>query len=90
MTESSPGGREGSHEELVGRWETLCQVEGSLLSSQFSGRWEKSVKRTEDGSVFLDYDPDLFALTLTKELRRYAAVQKQGFVGIPWIGRRLP
>ena len=31
--------------------ETLCQVEGSLLASQFSGRWEKSMKRIEDGSV---------------------------------------
>ena len=31
---------------------TLCQVEGSLLATMFSGRCEDSVKRDEDGAVF--------------------------------------
>ncbi len=32
---------------------TLCQVEGSLLASMFSGRWEDSLKRDKDGAVSL-------------------------------------
>ena len=27
---------------------TLCQVEGSLLASMFSGRWEDALKRDKD------------------------------------------
>lgn len=30
---------------------TLCQVEGSFLASMFSGRWEKSLARDENGRV---------------------------------------
>lgn len=43
---------------------TLCQVDGSLLASIFSGRWEDNITRDEDGHVFLDYNPKLFALVL--------------------------
>ena len=43
---------------------TLCQVEGSLLASMFSGRWEDSLKRDKDGAVFFDFNPQHFALIL--------------------------
>ena len=43
---------------------TLCQVEGSLLASMFSGRWEDSLKRDKDGAVFLDFNPQYFVLIL--------------------------
>ena len=39
---------------------TLCQVEGSLLSTMFSGRWEDSLKRDQDGAVFFDFNPEHF------------------------------
>ena len=43
-----------------------------MLASQFSGRWEDSMKKDEEGRILLDYDPpDEFALTL-KELRHCA------------------
>lgn len=35
----------------------LCKVEGSLLATMSSGRWEKSLCHDEDGAVFLDFDP---------------------------------
>ena len=43
---------------------TLCLVEGSLLASMFSGRWEDSLKRDKDGAVFFDFNPQHFALIL--------------------------
>ena len=43
---------------------TLCQVEGSLLASMFSGRWEDSVQRDQDGAVFLDFNPQHFTVIL--------------------------
>jgi len=43
---------------------TLCQIEGSLLSSMFSGRWEKNLERDENNRVFMDIDPDCFGLIL--------------------------
>ena len=43
---------------------TLCQVEGSLLASMFSGRWEDSVQRDKDGAVFLDFNPQHFSVIL--------------------------
>ena len=43
---------------------TLCQVEGSLLASMFSGRWEDSLKRDKDGAVFFDFNPQHFVLIL--------------------------
>jgi hypothetical protein len=47
---------------------TMCLIEGSMLASQFSGRWEDSMKKGEDGRIFLNYDPDKFKLILS-ELR---------------------
>ncbi len=43
---------------------TLCQVEGSLLATMFSGRWEDGVKRDEDGAVFFDFNPKHFGYIL--------------------------
>ena len=43
---------------------TLCQVEGSLLASMFSGRWEDRLKKDKHGNVFLDFNPDCFKLIL--------------------------
>ncbi|CAB4022801.1 SH3KBP1-binding 1, partial [Paramuricea clavata] len=43
---------------------TLCQVEGSLLATMFSGRWEDGLKRDEDGAVFLDVNPQYFSYIL--------------------------
>ncbi len=43
---------------------TLCQVEGSLLASMFSGRWEDGLKRHKDGAVFFDFNPQHFVLIL--------------------------
>ena len=43
---------------------TLCQVEGSLLATMFSGRWEDGVKRDEEGAVFFDFNPQYFGYIL--------------------------
>ena len=36
---------------------TLTLVEGSLLASMFSGKWEERLTKDTDGCIFLDYDP---------------------------------
>ena len=43
---------------------TLCQVEGSLLATMFSGRREDGVKRDQDGAVFFDVNPQYFGYIL--------------------------
>ena len=43
---------------------TLCQVQGSLLATMFSGRWEDRVKRDKDGVVFFDFNPEYFGWIL--------------------------
>ena len=43
---------------------TLCRVQGSLLASMFSGRWEGAHKLDNDGAVFLDYNPEFFVPVL--------------------------
>ena len=50
--------------KMATKMSTLCQIEGSLLAIMFSGRWEDSVERDEDGHIFLDYNPELFACVL--------------------------
>ena len=43
---------------------TLCQIDGSLLATMFSGRWEDRLTKDKDGNVFLDYDPECFKFIL--------------------------
>ena len=50
--------------KMATKWSTLCQVEGSMLAAMFSGRWKNNIEQDEDGHVFLDYNPKLFALVL--------------------------
>ncbi len=37
----------------------------SYLANLFSGRWEQSIERDQQGNYFLDMDPGSFALILT-------------------------
>ena len=53
----------GGH-KLTTKRSTLCQVEGSLLASMFSGRWEDSLERDKDGAIFFDFNPQYFLIIL--------------------------
>ena len=53
----------GGH-KLTTKRSTLCQVEGSLLASMFSGRWEDSLERDQDGAIFFNYNPQYFVVIL--------------------------
>jgi hypothetical protein len=53
----------GGHKLTTTR-STLCQVEGSLLASMFSGRWEDGLKRDKDGAIFFDFNPQYFVIIL--------------------------
>ncbi|CAB4017450.1 Chaperone dnaK2 [Paramuricea clavata] len=53
----------GGH-KLTTKRSTLCQVEGSLLASMFSGRWEDSLERDKDGAIFFDFNPQYFLVIL--------------------------
>lgn len=39
---------------------TLTSVEGSMLASRFSGRWDANIEKDENGHYFIDQDPELF------------------------------
>ena len=39
---------------------TLTQFEGSMLASKFSGRWDDSLEKDNEGRFFIDQDPELF------------------------------
>jgi len=39
---------------------TLTSVEGSMLASRFSGRWDESIERDENGHFFIDQEFALF------------------------------
>ncbi|CAB9517153.1 SH3KBP1-binding protein 1 [Seminavis robusta] len=41
---------------------TLIQVEGSMLESRFSGRWDDGLDKDVDGIFFIDQPPDLFLM----------------------------
>ena len=51
-------------QKLTTKRSTLCQVKNSLLATMFSGRWEESLERDQDGAVFLDFNPQYFVLIL--------------------------
>ena len=63
---------------------TLCQIEGSLFSSMFSGRWETSLARDEDGSIFFDFNPQYFVLILDY-LRGKAIATPENPVPLPKV-----
>ena len=64
--------------------DTLCQIEGSLLASMFSGRCEKSLKRDENNRVFLEIDPDCFKIVV-KWLRLLRIDPSAGFPRVPAV-----
>jgi len=44
---------------------TVTQVQGSLLASMFSGRWDNKLDRDEEGRVFLDFNPQFMEKVLS-------------------------
>ena len=68
-------------QKLTTKRSTLCQVENSLLATMFSGRWEESLERDQDGVVFLDYNPQYFVLIL--DYLRATKIAAPG-TRIPW------
>lgn len=51
---------------------TLTLIEGSMLASQFSGRWDDNLVKDEEGYIFIDQPSDLFE-ALLDFLRRKAS-----------------
>eukprot|EP00812_Abedinium_dasypus_P003441 NODE_1424_length_1145_cov_274.667890.p1 GENE.NODE_1424_length_1145_cov_274.667890~~NODE_1424_length_1145_cov_274.667890.p1 ORF type:complete len:343 (-),score=85.48 NODE_1424_length_1145_cov_274.667890:103-1032(-) len=51
-------------ETFTARRSTLCQVEGSMLASMFSGRWDQSLAYDENGAAFVDASPRVFEAVL--------------------------
>lgn len=49
----------GGHVTAVLR-RTLTSVEGSMLASRFSGRWDDSIEKDRDGNFFIDQPYELF------------------------------
>ncbi|KAL3941591.1 MAG: hypothetical protein SGARI_000547 [Bacillariaceae sp.] len=44
---------------------TLTQVDGSLLASMFSGRWDENLEKDSDGRFFIDQDYEVFKLLIS-------------------------
>ena len=38
---------------------TLTLIEGTLLATMFSGKWEDKLMKDADSYIFLDYDPNV-------------------------------
>lgn len=64
---------------------TLTLVKDSLLAQMFSGRWECSLSLDREGRIFLDWDPDCFAVIL-HQLR----LQQLTCETCSWSGRLAP
>jgi hypothetical protein len=47
-------------EKMSCKRSTLCQIQNSLLSSMFNGRWEDKLERDAKGNIFLDWNPYFF------------------------------
>lgn len=56
---------------------TLTQFEDSMLAAKFSGRWDDSMEKDRDGNVFVEEDPDNFAM-LIKFLRLRMKLHRGG------------
>lgn len=44
-------------EKMMTSRSTLTLIPGTLLSTMFSGKWEKDLIKDDEGSCFLDLDP---------------------------------
>ncbi|XP_046851096.1 uncharacterized protein LOC124444516 isoform X1 [Xenia sp. Carnegie-2017] len=63
---------------------TLCQIDGSLLASMFSGRWEDRLTKDKDGNVFLDYDPECFKFILNYlRAKKMQSPERQAIIPSP-------
>ena len=71
-------------QKLTTKRSTLCQVENSLLATMFSGRWEESLERDQDGAVFLDFNPQYFVLILDY-LREKKIAQPEKPIPLPKV-----
>ena len=56
---------------------TLTSVEGSMLASRFSGRWDESLEKDPDGAFFLDQPIELFR-PMINHLRAKASETPRG------------
>merc|ERR1712232_593605 len=63
---------------------TLCLVEGSMLESRFSGRWDDRIEKDDQGRFFIDFPPDLF-LPLVDFLRQKGIADPDDVVQPPDI-----
>ncbi len=43
---------------------TLCSIEGSMLASRFSGRWDDSLEKDENGHFFIDQEYNQFKMLI--------------------------
>ena len=43
---------------------TLTSIEGSMLASKFSGRWDDNLEKDAEGNFFIDQDYNLFSLMI--------------------------
>ena len=59
-------------QKLTTKRSTLCQVENSFLVAMFSGRWEESLERDQDGAVFLDFNAQYFVGYIFLNLQHFA------------------
>ena len=41
---------------------TLCLAPDTMFTYMFSGRWEESLKRDDNGRIFLDHDPEFIEI----------------------------
>jgi len=68
---------------------TLTSVEGSMLASRFSGRWDDSLEKDADGNFFIDQPIELF-LPMVNYLRARACMTPRvPFVKSPKVSGEL-
>jgi BTB/POZ domain len=65
---------------------TLTSVEGSLLASQFSGRWDDSLAKDADGNFFLDQPIELFLILVNYLRDRENESHLAPPLRSPWFG----
>jgi hypothetical protein len=50
----------GGRTEVAVLRRTMTLIEGSLLASKFSGRWDDALEKDRHGNIFVDQPPELF------------------------------